>query len=74
MEIDKAKMDYIEEIKEKLNYKYPYEESVKVCSISVSEIKKMQSTYEEDLFKSICRGKITLKRPLFIQENEEKTK
>ena len=67
--------NYLEEINEKLNYKYPYDESVKVsASISVSEIKKMQNQYEEDYSKPMYEEKITLKKPLFIQEIQEKNK
>lgn len=67
--------DYKEEISEKLNYLYPYKESVKVsASISVSEIKKMQSIHEEDYSEHLYEEKTTLKRPLFIQESEAKNK
>ena len=67
--------DYSSNISDKLNYEYPYKESVKISSsISVSEIKKIQSTYEEDYSKPLYEERLTLKRPLFIQENEEKNK
>lgn len=75
MEEKSVEADYREKISEKLNYAYPYEESVKVsASISVSEIKKMQSIHEEDYSKPMYEEKITLKRPLFIQEDEAKNK
>ncbi|WP_297131221.1 helicase-exonuclease AddAB subunit AddA [Terrisporobacter sp.] len=106
MESEEKGSDYIEEIEEKLNYKYPFKESVKVsASISVSEIKKMQSQHEEDFSENIYEdigiyddgegiedeivseevlsndensevgvNKITLKKPLFIQESQEKDK
>ena len=75
MEEKSVEVDYSSKISEKLNYAYPYEESVKVsASISVSEIKKMQSTHEEDYSKSLYEEKVTLKRPLFIQESEAKNK
>ena len=75
MEESTDESDYSEEIKETLNYVYPYKESVKVsASISVSEIKKMQSTHEEDYSKPLYEEKLTLKRPLFIQESESKNK
>ena len=75
MEESTDESDYSEEIKETLNYVYPYKESVKVsASISVSEIKKMQSTHEEDYSKPLYEEKLTLKRPLFIQESEAKNK
>ena len=75
MEEKSCEEDHTLDIKEKLNYHYPYEESVKVsASISVSEIKKMQSTHEEDYSKHMYEEKTTLKRPLFIQENEAKDK
>ena len=75
MEEKSKDVDYTEEIREKLNYSYPYKESVKVsASISVSEIKKMQSTHEEDYSEHMYEEKVTLKRPLFIQEDEAKNK
>lgn len=75
MEERRNDVDYSETIIEKLNYIYPYKESVKVsASISVSEIKKMQSIHEEDYSESMYEEKITLKRPLFIQESEAKNK
>ena len=76
MEENSLEVDYKYEINEKLNYSYPYKESVKVsASISVSEIKKMQSTHEEDYSKNMYEERqITLKRPLFIQEDESKSK
>ena len=75
MEEKSNESDYSLQIYEKLNYVYPYEESVKVsASISVSEIKKIQSVHEEDYSKPMYEEKITLKRPLFIQEDEAKNK
>ncbi|MEG1409634.1 MAG: helicase-exonuclease AddAB subunit AddA [Terrisporobacter sp.] len=75
MQIKDSEDDYIEDIKEKLSYTYPYKESVKVsASISVSEIKKMQSQHEEDYSENIYEEKITLKKPLFIQETQDKNK
>ena len=75
MEENSSEADHMDEIVKKLNYTYPYEESVKLsASISVSEIKKVQSTYEEDYSKPMYDEKITLKRPLFIQESESKNK
>ena len=75
MEEKSIEADYSSKIREKLNYAYPYEESVKVsASISVSEIKKMQSTHEEDYSKPLYEEKVALKRPLFIQESEAKNK
>lgn len=75
MEEKNTEVDYSSEINEKLNYIYPYKESVKVsASISVSEIKKMQSIHEEDYSESMYEEKVTLKRPLFIQESEAKNK
>ena len=75
MEEKSKEADHRQEIREKLNYTYPYKESVKVsASISVSEIKKMQSIHEEDYSEPMYEEKITLKRPLFIQEDEAKNK
>ena len=73
--LDEPSTDYYNEIKNKLNYEYPYNFSVtKPASISVTEIKKIQNTYEEDLSQSFFNQKTVLKRPLFVQENEEKEK
>ena len=73
--LDEPSTDYYEEIKEKLNFKYPYMFSVtKPASISVTEIKKVQNTYEEDFSQSLFVQKQILKKPLFIQESQEKEK
>ncbi len=66
---------YYNEIEEKLNYVYPYEFSTrKPASISVTEIKKIQNNYEEELINTIFEQKVTLKKPLFIQNDEEREK
>ena len=67
------KTEYFYEIKEKLNFEYPYKCSVsKPASISVTEIKKIQNTYEEDFSQNLFNKNINLKKPLFIQESEDK--
>ena len=67
------KTEYFDEIKDKLNFEYPYKCSVsKPASISVTEIKKIQNTYEEDFSQNLFNKNINLKKPLFIQESEDK--
>ena len=76
----RGKYRLYEEIKEKLNYEYPYKYSVtKSASISVSEIKKIQSNHEEDfsskpVFNQRRNSIKYFKKPLFIQESQEKNK
>ena len=60
------------EIKEKLNYKYKYEAcTTKPASISVTEIKKIQNSYEEELTQEMFNNQIVLKKPLFMQSETE---
>ena len=75
IDLNEASTDYYEDIKEKLNYEYPYKFSVtKPASISVTEIKKIQNTHEEDFSQSLFNQRTVLKKPLFIQETQEKSK
>ncbi|MEF9991736.1 MAG: helicase-exonuclease AddAB subunit AddA [Romboutsia sp.] len=76
LSIDEHKSNYYEDIVEKLNYKYPYEFSTtKPASISVTEIKKIQNTHEEDYSSEIfTQQSINLKKPVFLKEIEEKEK
>ena len=65
---------YYDEIKEKLDYKYKYEIcTTKPASISVTEIKKIQNSYEEELTEDLFNNQIVLKKPLFMQEKTEDT-
>ncbi|PBI56217.1 helicase-exonuclease AddAB subunit AddA [Clostridioides difficile] len=75
IDVDNPDSDYYSEIEEKLNYIYPYEFSTrKPDTISVTEIKKIQNNYEEELINTIFEQKVILKKPLFIQNEEEKEK
>ena len=76
LDMEKPDSEYYEFIKDKLDFNYPYEACVtKPASISVTEIKKIQNTYEENEFtQQIFNNQITLKKPLFMQENENKDK
>lgn len=75
IENDKSFSKYYDVIKDKLDYQYPFRFSTKKpASISVTEIKKIQNTYEEDYSDDIFVEKINIKTPLFIQENEDKEK
>ncbi|MBO3443141.1 helicase-exonuclease AddAB subunit AddA [Clostridium sp. CCUG 7971] len=71
LDVDKPDSEYYYDIKEKLDYIYPYELCVtKPASISVTEIKKIQNNYEEEYTKDIFNNQISLKKPLFMQESE----
>lgn len=71
LDINKPDSEYYDNIKEKLDYIYPYEASItKPASISVTEIKKIQNNYEEEYTKDIFNNQVSLKKPLFMQESE----
>ncbi|EIS9525430.1 TPA: helicase-exonuclease AddAB subunit AddA [Clostridioides difficile] len=75
IDVDSPDSDYYSEIEKKLNYIYPYEFSTrKPATISVTEIKKIQNNYEEELINTIFEQKVILKKPLFIQNEEEREK
>ncbi|AXU74757.1 ATP-dependent nuclease subunit A [Clostridioides difficile] len=75
IDADSPDSNYYNEIEEKLNYIYPYEFSTrKPATISVTEIKKIQNNYEEELINTIFEQKVILKKPLFIQNEEEREK
>ncbi|HBG4932325.1 TPA: helicase-exonuclease AddAB subunit AddA [Clostridioides difficile] len=75
IDVDNPDSDYYSELEEKLNYIYPYEFSTrKPATISVTEIKKIQNNYEEELINTIFEQKVILKKPLFIQNEEEREK
>ncbi len=75
IDVDSPDSDYYSEIEEKLNYIYPYEFSTrKPATISVTEIKKIQNNYEEELINTMFEQKVILKKPLFIQNEEEREK
>ena len=72
LDINVADTPYYHEIKEKLDYKYKYELcTTKPASISVTEIKKIQNSYEEELTMNLFDNKIVLKKPLFMQDKIE---
>jgi len=72
LDIDKPSTPYYDKIKEKLDYKYKYEVSTeKPASISVTEIKKIQNSYEEELTQDMFNNKVILKKPLFMKEEVE---
>jgi ATP-dependent helicase/nuclease subunit A len=69
IELDKDYSEFSEIIKEKLDYKYKYEDSTKKpSSISVTEIKKIQEENDEDYSSKMFERKTTIKQPLFLQE------
>lgn len=61
-------------IEESLNYCYSHILStIKPSSISVTDIKKIQESYDEDLSDNLFSQKkyeVSLKKPLFVQNNE----
>ena len=60
------------QIKEKLDFRYLYNESTtKPSSISVTEIKKIHNQLEEGLSKEIFTRNINLKKPKFKDESKE---
>ena len=72
LDVTVPKTPYYDEIKEKLDYKYKYEIcTTKPASISVTEIKKIQNSYEEELTEDLFNNQIVLKKPLFRQEEIE---
>lgn len=74
-EIDIKEYDtiYYEKIKDKLDYFYPYfSYTKKPSSISVSEIKKIQSEDLEYSYKIFDENRYDIKKPLFIQNTKSK--
>ena len=64
-------------ISEKLDYRYPFMESVtRAGTISVTEIKRLQSDTQEevDYTEQLVNKPTELKKPKFIQEDESKDK
>ena len=58
LDIDNPQTSYYDKIKEKLDYKYKYEAcTTKPASISVTEIKKIQNSYEEELTQEMFNNK-----------------
>uniref|UniRef100_UPI00103522FA helicase-exonuclease AddAB subunit AddA n=1 Tax=Clostridioides difficile TaxID=1496 RepID=UPI00103522FA len=75
IDVNNPDSDYYGEIEEKLNYIYPYEFSTrKPATISVTEIKKIKNKYEEEVKNTIFKQKVILKKPRFIQNEEEREK
>ena len=76
MDLDKDNSDYFGLISNKLDYKYPFIESVnRAATISVTEIKRLESQLEEDyISKELISKPTEIKTPLFIQESESKDK
>ncbi|MGL5506536.1 MAG: 3'-5' exonuclease, partial [Paraclostridium sp.] len=69
--------DMYKEISEKLDYRYPFMESVnRAGTISVTEIKRLQSSIPEELdyTQQLVNKATELKKPMFIQEDESKDK
>jgi ATP-dependent helicase/nuclease subunit A len=77
IDFEKYNSNYGKFIEDSLNYRYSYNLStVKPSSISVTEIKKIQESYDEDLsdhiFSQQNKYEISLKKPLFVQNSEVK--
>ncbi len=74
LDLNNSSTQYYEIIKDKLDYKYPFEACVtKPASISVTEIKKLQNN-DDEYSDEIYIQKVNLKKPLFMQEDEYKDK
>ncbi|MGL5641278.1 MAG: 3'-5' exonuclease, partial [Paraclostridium sp.] len=76
MDLAKDNSDYYNLINNKLDYNYPFMESVnRAATISVTEIKRLESKIEEDYSAQELINKPTeIKTPLFIQESETANK
>lgn len=76
MDLAKDNSDYYNLINNKLDYNYPFMESVnRAATISVTEIKRLESKIEEDYSTEELINKPTeIKTPLFIQESETANK
>ncbi|CEH33037.1 helicase-exonuclease AddAB subunit AddA [Romboutsia lituseburensis] len=75
--LEQPDTQYYDVIKDKLDFKYPCQACItKPASISVTEIKKIQNAHEEDDSSAnmFNNNQITLKKPLFMQESEDKEK
>ena len=74
LDLEKFSTKYYDVIKEKLDYKYPFEFcTTKPASISVTEIKKIQNN-DYEYSDEIYTQKLNLKKPLFMQEDDSKYK
>jgi ATP-dependent helicase/nuclease subunit A len=76
MDLSKDNSEYYNVITNKLNYKYPFIESVnRAATISVTEIKRLENKTEEDYnSKELINKPTEIKTPLFIQESQSKDK
>lgn len=76
MDLAKHDTEYYNQIEKKLNFEYPYLGVVKkAASISVTEIKKRQEECEEqDEALALYKNKTTLKKPKFLNEEQNSQK
>ena len=76
MDLNKDNSDYYDIIKNKLDYKYPFMESVnRAGTISVTEMKRLENENEESYTtKDLIDRPTEIKTPLFIQEENSKEK
>lgn len=69
IDVKKEYTNYFDKISESLNYVYPHQKLTKISSsISVSEIKKIQSEEDEYSFKIFDEAKFNIKKPLFVSK------
>ena len=72
LDLENPQTEYYETIKNILSHKYKDEIfTKKPSSISVTEIKKIQSRQEEDYSEEMYKPKITLKKPKFMETSDK---
>ncbi|MGL5755106.1 MAG: helicase-exonuclease AddAB subunit AddA [Paraclostridium sp.] len=76
MDLKKDNSDYYNLINDKLDFKYPFMESVnRAATISVTEIKQLENRREDDyIVQELIKKPTEIKKPLFIQESETSNK
>lgn len=76
LDLNENKSEFYEDIKNKLDYKYPFMESVnRAGTISVTEIKRLENKEEINYStEELIQKQTEIKTPLFIQEDESKNK
>ncbi|GAA0090784.1 helicase-exonuclease AddAB subunit AddA [Paraclostridium bifermentans] len=76
LDMSENESEFYEDIKYKLDYKYPFMESVnRAGTISVTEIKRLENKAEIDYSaQELIENQTEIKTPLFIQEDVSKNK
>jgi len=72
MDFSEDKSEYGDVIRTRMTYEYPYIEAIDLpTSLAATEIKKVQDGNDSVEYKNMFNASTKLKKPLFIQENEE---